>query len=240
MKAMILAAGVGSRLRPLTDSIPKAMIPVNGKPLILHIIERLKSVGATEIIINTYHFAKQITDFIERYDMSEIRIEFSHEEELLETGGGLKKAAWFFDDNQPFLLHNVDIISNIDIQYLFNEHTRLKGLATLAVRNRHTSRLLLFDQQMCVAGWQSQEQSKIVRGNNLHSLLSYAFLGIHIISPEIFDHMPDTKKFSIIEAYLQISHHLDGIYGTVINDGFWIDVGKPENIRQAEHFLKEK
>jgi NDP-sugar pyrophosphorylase family protein len=240
MKAMILAAGIGSRLQPITNSIPKALIPLNGTPLISYIINRLKSIGITEIIINTHHFAEQIIDYITRKNKFNIRIEFSNEEELLDTGGGLKKAGWFFDDNQPFLLHNVDVVSNIDINYLLNEHNHLKGLATLAVRNRHTSRLLLFDRQMCVAGWQSHNQSKIIREKSDHSLLSFAFLGIHLISPEIFDFMPDLNRFSIVDAYLQISERRDGIYGTVINDGFWIDVGKPENIGQAERFLIEE
>src|SRR5690606_32019928 len=154
MKAMIFAAGMGTRLKPLTDTIPKALVPVGGKPLLQHIIEKLKRFGFNEIIINIHHFGQQIIDFVQENNSFDIRIEFSDErEQLLDTGGGIKKAAWFFDDNKPFLVHNVDILSNIDLQELYHFHLKNNTIATLLCSIRQTSRYLLFDTDNHLRGW---------------------------------------------------------------------------------------
>ena len=131
MKAMIFAAGLGTRLKPVTDTIPKALVPVNGKPLLEHIILKIKNAGFDEIIVNVHHFPDQIIEFIELNNQFGIRIEISDERDrLLETGGGIKKAEWFFDDNQPFLVHNVDILSNLDLKKLYTNHLKSNSMAT--------------------------------------------------------------------------------------------------------------
>jgi len=160
---------------------------------------------------------------------------------LLDTGGGLKKAAWFFDDNKPFILHNVDIISEIDLKNLLIEHERLGALATLAIRNRITSRQLLFDDKMRLVGWKSSGKNyqEIIHSCGTRKVKEYAFLGVHVLSPYIFKLMPRTRKFSIISAYLQIVTNHARIFGSIQKEGFWLDVGRPENIELAESYLKK-
>ena len=153
---MIFAAGLGTRLKPLTDDRPKAMVEVNGKPLIQHIIEKLTANGFDEIIVNVHHFAEQIIDFLHENNNFGIRIEISDERGmLLETGGGIKKAAHFFDDGKPFLVHNVDIFSNADLRELYNHHIESSSAATLLVSDRKSSRNLLFNDDMRLCGWQN-------------------------------------------------------------------------------------
>ena len=240
MKAMLLAAGIGSRMGDLTLHEPKALITLNRKPLIEHVINRLKGAGVSEIIINVYHFADQIIEFISANNNFNIRIEFSREKNLLDTGGGLKNAGWFFDNDKPFILHNVDIISEINLDVLLKEHQRLDALATLAVRKRNTSRQLLFDEEMCLLGWKSTgdfRQQEIISEHHVENLKEYAFLGVHVLSPDIFKLLPSSSKFSIISAYLQIAAQCKRIFGSVQNKGFWIDVGNPQNIPLAESYL---
>ena len=144
MKALIFAAGLGTRLKPLTDKIPKALIPIGGKPLLEHVILKLKASGFNEIIVNVHHFPDQIIDFLKSKNNFDIRIEVSDERNLLlDTGGGIKNTAWFFDDGKPFLVHNVDILSNVDLNDLYNEHIHSDSLATLVVSKRDTFRYLL-------------------------------------------------------------------------------------------------
>ncbi|MDD3541727.1 MAG: sugar phosphate nucleotidyltransferase, partial [Petrimonas sp.] len=161
MKAMIFAAGLGTRLKPLTDTMPKALVPVAGKPLLWHTIQKLKAAGFDEIIINVHHFAGQIRQYIQDNNRFGIRIEFSDETQaLLDTGGGIKKASWFFDDEKPFLIHNVDILSDIDLQNLYHFHTNSNSVATLVVSERKTSRYLLFDKNNHLAGWINEKSGE--------------------------------------------------------------------------------
>jgi len=238
---MILAAGIGSRMGSLTSDQPKALLQLNHIPLIEHIIRRLKNAGITEIIINVHHCADQIINFINHKNKFNLRIEFSWEEKLLDTGGGLKKAGWFFDDNKPFILHNVDIISEISLKNMITDHKRFGALATLAVRKRVTARQLLFDDKLQFVGWKSAEkkQQEIIPSADAGKIKEYAFLGIHILSPDILRFMPQSSKFSIINAYLQIAAHHKRIIGSIQKDGYWLDVGRPEYIKTAESFLKE-
>ena len=155
MKAMILAAGLGTRLKPLTDKIPKALLMINDKPLLFYIINKLKQAGVNEIILNVHHHAEQIIDFLKENNHFNISVEISNEEDLLDTGGGLKKAGYFFDDGNPFLLHNVDVISSIDLTEMINHHNNQRNLVTLAVKRRKTSRYLLFDSNEQLVGWKS-------------------------------------------------------------------------------------
>ena len=240
---MIFAAGLGTRLKPLTDYMPKALIPVAGKPLLEHVIEKLKNAGFDEIIINIHHFGEQIVDFIYSKNDFNIRITFSDEhEKLLDTGGGIKKASWFFDDDKPFLVHNVDILSNIDLNELYNFHLKTNPVATLVCSERQTSRFLLFDEFYHLKGW-INEKSGEIKSPTLHlqpqQYRKLAFSGIHILTPTIFHLMDDfPDKFSIIDFYLSICNKKE-IISYVPDSLKLIDVGKPGSPKEAEDlFLK--
>ena len=235
MKAMILAAGLGSRLMPLTRTIPKALVLFRQKPILEHLILRLKQAGITEIIINVHHFPGQITDFLQEKRFFDIRIEISFEQDLLDTGGGLKKAQWFFDDGQPLLLHNVDVVSNLDINRMLEHHLHKNSLATLAVRSRSTSRFLLFDADDRLIGWEDQslQQQKIMVPFSAEPR-SFSFMGIHIISPGIFAHLPQAQKFSIITAYLDLAAQRKAICAFNADGFSWADLGRLQNLRAAE------
>ena len=199
MKAMIFAAGKGTRLKPITNKMPKALVKVNGIPMLQRVILKLIHYGVDEIIINVHHFANHIIEFLKKNEHFGIRIEISHEEdELLDTGGGLKKASWFFNDNQPFILHNVDILSTIDLTKMFEYHQNNNALVTLAVRERESSRYFLFNQNNQLCGWQNVKTGKIIKHNPTNETQRFAFSGIHIIHPDIFDYWPDSSKFSIV------------------------------------------
>jgi NDP-sugar pyrophosphorylase family protein len=235
MKAMILAAGLGTRLLPLTRTIPKALVPFRQKPILEHLILRLKRAGITEIIINVHHFPEQIADFLKENHYFDIRIEISFEADLLDTGGGLKKAQWFFADGQPFLLHNVDVVSNLDLSKMSEYHRQKNGLATLAVRTRSTSRYLLFDTAERLIGWEDQslQQKKITVPFSAEPL-PFSFMGIHIISPGIFTQFPQAQKFSIITAYLDLAAQHKAIYAFNADGFSWADLGQLQNLRAAE------
>src|ERR1022692_3235363 len=208
MKAMILAAGLGTRLRPLTDARPKALVEVGGRTLLEITLSRLRTFGVHEVIINVHHFADMVVDYLTKNDNFGMRIEISREEVLLDTGGGLKKAAYFFLDNarrsdEPFILHNVDVISTIDLGHMLQFHSEHHVLATLAVQERETSRYLLFDQQMQLCGRLSghDQQAEFVRSSEQLLVEALAFSGVHVISPRIFSLMPEEGAFSIITSY---------------------------------------
>lgn len=241
MKAMIFAAGLGTRLKPLTDIMPKAMVPIAGKPLLQHVIEKLKSAGFDEIIINIHHFGKQIIDFIESKNYFDIRIEFSDESnKLLETGGGIKKASWFFDDSKPFLIHNVDILSNIDLYELYSYHLKYNPMATLVCSERQTTRYLLFDENKKLKGWINEKNGEIkspIPNLQPQCYRKLAFSGIHIINPSIIKYMKDfPDQFSIIDFYLSLCKKENLIYFTPNNLNM-IDVGKLNSLEKAEQFL---
>ena len=236
MKAMILAAGLGTRLRPLTNDLPKALVALNGRPLLQLIIENLVRNGITEIIINVHHRAQKILDFLDKNDRFNIRIAVSEESEILETGGGIKKARWFFDKDQPFLVHNVDVLTDLRLSDMYRWHKKHNALITLAVRKRSTPRQLLFDKQGQLAGWHSGNETVLntsVRGETE----KLAFMGIHIISPRIFDLFPDKVHFSIIPAYLELAQAGEKINAYRGDKAFWYDLGTPERLKEAELFL---
>lgn len=238
---MIFAAGLGTRLRPLTDTIPKALIPIKGKPLLEHVIDKLKAAGFDEIIINIHHFGQKIVDFVESKNSFGIRIEFSDEQEkLLDTGGGIRRASWFFDDGQPFIVHNVDILSNIDLTVLYEFYKKHSYLATLVVSPRKTSRYLLFDENHLLKGWKNEEtgecRSPLSDFYPAH-YTSLAFSGIHLLDPRIFKYMngfPD--RFSIIDFYLSICNK-ENLYGYIPKNFQLIDIGKLETLSQAEDYF---
>ncbi|MDY6799771.1 MAG: nucleotidyltransferase family protein [Bacteroidota bacterium] len=237
MKAMIFAAGKGTRLQPFTDSMPKALVKINGIPMLERVIQKLIQSGVDEIIINVHHFAKQIIDFLEEKDHFGIRIEISNEEnELLDTGGGLKKASWFFNDNKPFIVHNVDILSNIDLVKILEYHQQNNALVTLAVRERKSSRYFLFNHQNRLCGWEHIKTGEIINHNTSNKIKKFAFSGIHIINPEIFNYWPVLSKFSIVKTYLDLSHN-HPIMAFPHNQDYWFDIGKPDNLKEAEAFF---
>lgn len=256
MKAMIFAAGLGTRLKPLTDTMPKALVPVGGKPLLQHAIEKLKAAGFDEIIINIHHFAPQIIGFVEVNHHFDIHIEFSDEQEkLLDTGGGIKKASPFFNDNKPFLVHNVDILSNIDLRKLYEAHTqnnfpdpiRQSGqqsypLATLVCSERKTSRYLLFDDNNHLKGWINEKTGEIKSPFPYFDPRHYrklAFAGIQILQPAIFQYMTDLPdRFSIIDFYLSICDKVN-VTCYVPENLQLIDVGKTDSLKKASQLLDQ-
>lgn len=243
MRAMILAAGLGTRLRPLTDDRPKALVEVAGHTLLEITLRRLREFGIREVIVNVHHFADMVVGYLKKNDNFGSRIEISREDVLLDTGGGLKKAAWFFLEEghaeEPFLLHNVDVLSTIDFRRMAEFHKQNQALATLAVQDRETSRYLLFDEQHQLCGRRTGrgQESEIVRSSKeTHAL---AFSGVHVISPRFFPMMAEDGVFSIINSYLRLAGEGERIFAFRADDSYWRDLGKPENVAQAAQDVKQ-
>lgn len=235
---MILAAGLGTRLRPLTEKIPKALVEIQDFSLLELMIRKLKYHGFNEIIVNVHHFADQIINFIEYNDHFNIRIEISDErDQLLDTGGAVKKASWFFGD-LPFLLINVDVITDLDFNRLYEFHKQSALLATLAVRNRESGRYLLFNEDGFLCGWENiKTKDQIICNENYQVLNELAFSGIHVISPEIFDLMHENGKFPIIDVYLRLAKQHE-IKGYLHNSGYWADAGSPQKVDEINYFCE--
>ena len=242
MKAMIFAAGLGTRLKPLTDHMPKALVPVAGKPMLEHVIRKLIAAGCDEIVINVHHFADQIIDFIKANNNFGITIHISDETDmLLDTGGGIKKASSFF--NEPFLIHNVDILSNVDLKSLYEYHLTSGNDATLLVSPRKTVRYLLFDEGNQLCGWVNKDTLQTKPEGFVYQpevQKEYAFSGIHIVSPTLFNYMGEnwTGKFPIMDFYLQTCQEAQ-LGGYAKEDLQLIDIGKPETLAQAEEFIRQ-
>ncbi len=234
MKAMILAAGLGTRLDPITRKVPKALAEIKGKPLLGLLIRKLAGAGFTDIIVNIHHFPDQIRDYLKKSDFGHLRVEISDEsEQLLDTGGGLKKAGWFFDDGKPFLLHNVDVVSSLDLREIYNAHLRKAPLATLAVSDRSTGRYLLFNDDGLLRGWMNRKSGETRPGGiKIESLHPYAFSGIHVIDPSIFNLIREKGRFSLIELYLRLSAKAN-IRAYVHNSSKWLDIGIPAALEKA-------
>jgi len=308
MKAMILAAGLGTRLRPLTDARPKPLVEVAGRTLLEITLTRLRSFGVSEVIINVHHFADMVVDYVKSHNNFGMRIEISREDDLLlDTGGGLKKAAWFFLEHsqrileevsgvipsaarnpgmtsakssnsqtphasggpdEPFILHNVDVISNIDLRRMLQFHNKRGALATLAVQSRQSSRLLLFNDQLQLVG-RATGGSAVEKGvitsvaRNLgkpltepisdptrsayssHSPLAtrhspLGFSGIQVISPRLLPMLTETGVFSIIDAYLRLAAQGEKILAFRADEYYWRDLGRPADLSQATRDLEQK
>jgi NDP-sugar pyrophosphorylase family protein len=243
MKAMILAAGLGTRLRPLTNDRPKALVEVAGRTLLEITIARLREFGVREVIVNVHHFAGMIAEYLREKNNFGMRIEISEEGSLLDTGGGLKKAAWFFREEgpaAPFLLHNVDVIGNIDLGRLLGFHTERQALATLAVQRRRSSRYLLFDEQMLLCGRRLVQERKTELARPSPRLRELAFSGIHAISPRLLEMMPEDGAFSIIQSYLRLAGEGERIVAYRADGDYWRDLGTPESIARASEDLKKQ
>ncbi len=239
MKAMVLAAGLGTRLRPLTDERPKALVTVSGRNLLEIALARLRAAGVTDVIVNAHHFADQIEEFIESRGDFGMRVEVSREVELLDTGGGIKHASRFFledgpDCDAPFIVHNVDVISTIDLARMVRDHVASNALATLAVAARDSSRPLIFDQDGLLCGRRKGRDvpAELVRAVTQPQLM--AFSGIHVVSPRIFSLMREAGAFSIIDAYLRLAAEGEKIAAFRADEYYWRDLGKPESIAAAE------
>jgi mannose-1-phosphate guanylyltransferase len=234
MKAMILAAGLGTRLRPLTNDRPKALVEVGGHTLLEITLRRLASFGIREVIVNVHHFADMLVDYLKKNDDFGMRVEISREDVLLDTGGGLKQAAWFFlqDGPEPFLLHNVDVISTIDFAQMLQVHRANNALATLAVQQRETSRHLLFDERNQFCGRQTRTgDPEMVRPCRQPTAL--AFSGVHVISQDLLHRMDEQGVFSIIATYLRLCAEGQKILAFRADEYYWRDLGTPATVAQA-------
>jgi NDP-sugar pyrophosphorylase family protein len=240
MKAMILAAGLGTRLRPLTDDRPKALVEIAGHPLLEINLRRLRHFGVREVIVNVHHFADLVVDYLKQHKNFGMRIEISREEALLDTGGGLKKAAWFFLEtpDEPFILHNVDVLSTIDLDRMLQFHRQTQSLATLAVQQRKSFRHLLFDAHNRLCGRRSAnhpqpETARPPASTPSSQLRALAFSGIHVISPRLLARMTEEDAFSIITSYLRLAAEGEKITAFPADEYYWRDLGRPENVSQA-------
>lgn len=245
---MVLAAGLGTRLRPLTNDRPKALVEVAGRSLLEITLCRLRNFGIRDVIINVHHFADKVISYLKERENFGMHIEVSREDVLLDTGGGLKRAGWFFPEHsaaptapeeEPFLLHNVDVVSTIDLQRMVQFHRDNQALATLAVQRRETSRYLLFDEQLQLCGRRVGREGnpQIVRAAPKTEAL--AFSGIHVISPRLLTLLKEEGVFSIIDAYLRLAGSGEKIIAFRTDDYYWRDLGKLTDLQQAAHDLEQ-
>ena len=237
MKGMILAAGLGTRLHPYTAHKPKALVTVGGITLLERAINKLIQHGFQEIVINIHHFGELILQFLAHHHFN-CTIHVSDERDLLlNTGGGISHARpWL--TQEPFLVYNTDILTNLNLKNLYQEHCRSQAIATLAIRKRTSSRYLLFDNQATLVGWRNTKTGEIKHCRNVHHYEDWAFSGIHVIDPKIFDWMPQEKVFSIIDVYLKAGT-TEQITGFDHSDSKWMDVGRIPDLERAQHLVDE-
>ncbi|MCK5066866.1 MAG: nucleotidyltransferase family protein [Bacteroidales bacterium] len=228
-KAMILAAGLGTRLKPLTDNKPKALVTWDGIPMLEHVILKLKSEGFTRIIINVHHYAEMIMEYISSREQFGIQIEFSHEKEkLLDNGGGIAKASWFLKD-ESFLVYNVDVNSNIDLGALYRAHISNGAIATMAVKERVTSRSLLRNREGFLKGWRDNRTGEtILVDQEKEELFPIAFSAIHVMDPKVFSLFPSEEKFPLMPFYLELAKS-HPVYLHMHDRDTWTDMGKLES-----------
>ena len=239
MKALVFAAGLGTRLKPLTDTMPKALVPVAGEPLLSRVMRKLVAAGYDDIVINVHHFADMIRDYVAAQDNFGVKVSFSDETDLLrETGGGIRHAAPLLAGGEPFLVHNVDILSNLDLAWFRAQH-QPGDLATILVSDRPTQRYFLFDKTRRLMGWTNLKTGEVKPdGLVTEGLERLAFSGMHVVSPEIFKLMRDyPDRFPIVDFYLdQCKEHVINAY--VPSDYRMMDIGKIDSLQEAEHFAK--
>jgi NDP-sugar pyrophosphorylase family protein len=239
MKAMIFTAGLRNKLLPQTAERPKALVEINGEPLLGMLVKRLADSGFTEIILNVHHFAEQIINYLKEKKFFGIRVEISDETDLtLDTGGIIRKVGWFFNDPSPFLIYNLEILSDIDLVKLYNDHTKSGAMVTLAVKKRESPRYMLFNRKMELCGWKNNlTRETRTSVPHPHKLSEFAFSRIQIVNPLIFQHLTGKGDFSLVELYLRLApEHL--IRGYPDNDSIWMDLGNKEGILEAERFFQ--
>jgi len=233
MKAMIFAAGLGTRLKPFTDKHPKALAEVNGKTLLEHTITYLRKFGIEDVVVNVHHFADQIEEAIRDNSGFGSWVTISDERDaVLETGGGLLKAAEHFTGEEPFVVINVDVLTNLDLGKMIAAHKATDAIATLAVMKRESSRQLLFDEHMLLCGWANNNTGEQRISREVLWMQPFAFSGVQVLSPDIFKHMPFKGKFSMIDVYLHAAK-TQIIKGFDHTGNVFIDVGKPESLEKA-------
>lgn len=239
MQAMIFAAGLGTRLKDETADKPKALVEVGGKTLLQHAIEKLSAEGASRIVVNVHHFATQVIDFVNSKNWGVPVLISDESDKLLETGGGLKFASHLFEPDEPILIYNVDILSNINLQDVIVQHAQSNAIATLVVRERQTQRYFKFSPEQNLVGWINKKtgETKISRPENFLEATEMAFSGIHIIEPKIFDFMPKEDRFSIVKVYLELAK-TKNIKGYFDSSDLWMDVGKPAQLEEARELFK--
>lgn len=240
MKAMVFAAGLGTRLRPYTNDRPKALVELAGQTLLAHTLTKLKKSGINEVVVNVHHFADMVIDYLKQQDYFGLTIYISDERELLlDTGGGLLKARQWLGD-APFLIHNVDIITNLNIDALLAAHMRQKPLSTLAVRQRKTSRYLQFSPDNMLAAWYHAGTGERRVSREVEVVNNWAYSGVSVISPQLFEYFPsDREVFSIIDVWLAAAQ-TGAVYAFPHTTDQWIDVGKPAALAHAEKLLLHK
>ncbi len=239
MKAIVFAAGLGTRLKPLTNDRPKALIEIDNKPLIWHALQNLKKWGVQQAIVNVHHFGNNVIEYLKNCNAG-IDISISDERGLLlDTGGGLLKAKDFFNDGNPFFAVNVDVLSTVNLSGVMDHHLKSNALATLVVRKRETSRYFMFDDKKQLTGWiNTKTGQQIVSRKSIKKSIPLAFSGIQVISPAVFDMVTEKGKFSLTQMYLRLATDKK-IIGYLDKSPFWIDVGKPGELTVAEKWLKD-
>lgn len=238
MKAMIFAAGLGTRLRPLTNDRPKALVELHGKTLLQHAIEHLKSFGIRDIVVNIHHFGAKVLEVLANNQNFGCNIIISDERAmLLETGGGLLKAQEHFKGEEALVVYNVDVLSNIDLLEMLHYHQQNNALATLATRSRESSRYLLFNEQLELCGWTNTKTKAVKHVRPAKNRQQYAFSGIHIIHPKLLSLITQKGKFSITDTYLELAEQ-HKIIAYPHDQDYWFDVGKPERLEAASVFLR--
>lgn len=240
---MVLAAGLGTRLRPLTNDRPKALVEVGGRTMLEIVLTRLRGFGIREVIVNTHHYSEMVEEWLREHAPRDMRVEISRESELLDTGGGLKRAAWFFEEagpdaGEPFLLHNVDVVSTIDFARMTAAHRESGALATIAVQSRPTSRYLLFDRDGRLCGRRAGVAGIPELVRPVSDPQALAFSGIHVISPRIFSLLEEDGAFSIVAAYLWLAAMGERISAFRADEYYWLDLGRPEHVERAAREMR--
>lgn len=240
MKAMLFAAGLGTRLYPLTADKPKAMVELCGKPLIYYAIEKMKKTGVDQVVVNVHHFAEVLVNYLNTNDFG-IPIHISDERDrLLDTGGGLFKARSFFEGTEPFIAYNVDVISSVDLNEVYSYHIQNKSIATLVVRERETSRYFRFDADHQLVGWENTATGELIETRPSDGAVRRAFSGIQVLSPSVFDiQFFNGESFSLTPFYLKLAHDFQ-VLGYFDRSEYWLDLGKLGQIEKAESWIDQK
>lgn len=235
---MIFAAGIGSRLKPFTDTKPKALLPVQGKPLLQHNIERLIQFGVRDFVINVHHFADQIIEFLQKKNYFGVNIKISDErDELLDTGGGLEKAKFLLEGKDPIILQNADVITDISYQEMLRFHIENNAIATLAVQGRQSSRYLRFNMANELCGWENVKTGEEIESKKETQFLKLAFSGVHVISQDFLQHINMQGSYGIVKIYLELAK-VYKILGYKHDQNYWFDVGTPEKLADLNEFLQ--
>ncbi|WP_430816475.1 nucleotidyltransferase family protein [Carboxylicivirga sp. RSCT41] len=236
---MIFAAGLGTRLKPLTDKLPKAMAPFNGQPLLWHAIKSMKKAGAERIVVNVHHFAGTIIDYIQSVKWEADVVISDESDQLLDTGGGLLKAQSLFIPNKSIFIRNVDIITSTNVESFIYSHRSNKNDATLMVKKRSTSRYLVFDDNMQLCGWKNIKTGDEIKVREVDASVDLAFSGMHIVEPHVLDSLGEIRPFSIIQAYLELAKNKKVSGFRVADEEPWFDVGTIEKLKEAEKYINQ-